>query len=187
MAQFPQQMLGAERREAGGESEGSFWSGGDREARRRWEPGEERETFPGEVNEVAERPQCRGERGGQTEVRPTVLGGGSPRRELDAVVPPTTTPSLFSPQSQFLPHAIFPVPHALGQESLPQKPLREPPPSSRTAPPRYPHQEAAVQGRGTLACPDLSVCFPKSRSSLTCLPSFYRLLCSAHTQSILVD
>lgn len=69
---------------------------------------------------------------------PQSLGGGSPRREQDAVVPATTNPSLFSPQSQFLPHAIFPVPCALRQESLPQKPPREPPPSSRTAPPRYP-------------------------------------------------
>lgn len=58
MAQFPQQMLEAER-EAGGEREGSFWSGGDREARRRWEPSEKRGTLPlevqGEANKAAER------------------------------------------------------------------------------------------------------------------------------------
>lgn len=99
--------------------------------------------------------------------------------------PPTQASSALSLNSCLTPSSLS---HAPSDRSLSPRSLRgSPHPPVGLPYPAIPHQEVAVQDTGTLACPDLSVCFPKSRSSLTCLPSFYRLLCSAHTQSILVD
>lgn len=169
-------MLGAERREAGRESEGSFWSGGDREGRRRWEPGEERGTIPwevqGEANEVAARghsPEVRREvkqRSG-----PQSLGDG-PRRELDARVSPhqpkplqplVSIPALTLSASSHSPGTGVSPPEAFsGNRHLPVG-LPFPPPN--------PPPEAALQGMGTLAGPDLSICFLRAESvSSVCPP-----------------
>lgn len=101
-----------------GKVKASFWSGGDKEGRRRWEPGEVRgDTSSGgtwgnshlEVRgEVKQRPG------------PTVWGAvGSPRGELDAEVPrPTQVSSALSLNSSPPPSSH---PTSPGEKSFPLK------------------------------------------------------------------